>query len=406
MKRDPAENIRPDQECFGCGKVGDHPWSRCPERTNPQAVVRAKAKSAEFRKARQAKYSQYRKDRRIGNGEPNFSDLTANGQKKIRDQVLAAVANAPPPDLPVTPSTAIVPAQPTSILRGSGRGNTTTLPRIFLTHAIVMASIDKPLIPVPINSNLPHIVLELGSANSEHDPIKVRAVVDTAASLSTASLPFLVKLATMYPWAVHEVFTAKSHSPITLYGVVKENDKGMPVTTELPVAFNFHLPYYTKDGQTSTLMVAAGHHVNVNMILGLPFLEAARSLIDLDDNVIDFRALECPPFPIISRRATLDIPVDADSNAAGAAVYEPYQEFIEEVLKVGEGVANVHAARSPSSNHVRFDLDQADRIAAELSARRSNRYPGAFSYGRAIPCDANGPVTNGSRLDDCYNGVE
>jgi hypothetical protein len=34
-----------DQECFGCGKKGDHPFSKCPLKDDPQAIARAKVQS-------------------------------------------------------------------------------------------------------------------------------------------------------------------------------------------------------------------------------------------------------------------------------------------------------------------------------------------------------------------------
>ena len=50
---------------------------------------------------------------------------------------------------------------------------------------------------------------------------------------------------------------------------------GVAVTTELPVAFKFHMPYLTIDGSPTNLLVACGPQVSVNIILGVPFLSAS-----------------------------------------------------------------------------------------------------------------------------------
>jgi hypothetical protein len=45
------------------------------------------------------------------------------------------------------------------------------------------------------------------------------------------------------------------------------------------------------------------------MIVGLPFIQATRGIIDFADNVADLRALDGHPFPIEYRRATVHVPV-------------------------------------------------------------------------------------------------
>jgi hypothetical protein len=86
------------------------------------------------------------------------------------------------------------------------------------------------------------------------------------------------------------------------------------VTTELEVGFLFHLPYRTREGDTSSLMVATGPNVFGNTILGLLFMKATGMILDLVDEVADCRYLNCPPFPADFRHTTNHVPVLDDPS--------------------------------------------------------------------------------------------
>jgi hypothetical protein len=55
---------------------------------------------------------------------------------------------------------------------------------------------------------------------------------------------------------------------------------GKKTTAELPIAFEFHLPYRTTDGSPTKLCVGCGPDVLVNMILGLPFVLTTKMVIE------------------------------------------------------------------------------------------------------------------------------
>jgi hypothetical protein len=88
----------------------------------------------------------------------------------------------------------------------------------------------------------------------------------------------------------------------------------------LPIGFEIHLPYATKDGNDTSLLVAAGRNVAVNLILGLPFIKATGMIVDFIDNICQAKHLLCNPFPIDFRRATKSIPVLGDCDAARNSV--------------------------------------------------------------------------------------
>jgi hypothetical protein len=97
-----------------------------------------------------------------------------------------------------------------------------------------------------------------------------------------------------------------------MWGILNE----APITTELAVGFEVRLPYLTKDGNSTSLLVAAGPDVTVNLILGRPFIKATGMIADFVDNVCQAKHLLCDPFPIDFRRATKSTPVIEGRNSA------------------------------------------------------------------------------------------
>jgi hypothetical protein len=49
---------------------------------------------------------------------------------------------------------------------------------------------------------------------------------------------------------------------------------------DLAVGFQFHLPYLTRKGTPTNLVIAAGSNIMVNIILGLPFITQIRMIIN------------------------------------------------------------------------------------------------------------------------------
>jgi hypothetical protein len=118
-----------------------------------------------------------------------------------------------------------------------------------------------------------------------------------------------------YPHILKAIYLPDDYAAIVLSGIVTSSSDA-PITTELPVGFEIHLPYSTKDGNDTSLLVAAGPNVAVNLILGLPFIKATGMIVDFIDNVCQAKHLLCDPFPIDFRRATKSIPVLGDRDAA------------------------------------------------------------------------------------------
>jgi hypothetical protein len=62
----------------------------------------------------------------------------------------------------------------------------------------VLASVDAPFhrtLPIEIHSDFPHIILQLGATLGKPDSPSIRAVIDTAAALTTGNRHFFAKIA-------------------------------------------------------------------------------------------------------------------------------------------------------------------------------------------------------------------
>jgi len=104
------------------------------------------------------------------------------------------------------------------------------------------------------------------------------------------------------------------------------------VTTELEVGWQFHLPYKTKTGEDASFAIATGPHVSVNTVLGLPFQTATGMIIDLVDDVVECKHLDCPNFDINYRRTSNHVPVmDEPSEKARVHFADTYRRVIKDV---------------------------------------------------------------------------
>jgi hypothetical protein len=170
-------------------------------------------------------------------------------------------------------------------------------------------------------------------------------------------------VAKRFPHCVAKIFAPKDYAPIILSGIVQSSEQAA-VTTELEVGWQFHLPYKTKDGDVASFAIATGPHVSVNTILGLPFQVATGMVIDLVDNVVECKSLDCPPFTIDFRRTSNHVPVMDELLSAQTRVHltdtcrrvirdiENLEQFYEaKVLAISSGdkpeTTSVHFGSTP-----------------------------------------------------------
>ncbi len=174
--------------------------------------------------------------------------------------------------------------------------------------------------PVPIQAAFPHITLQLGSAFGDENCPTIRCVADTAAALSTGYLHFFAALAKAYPHTVASIHSPSDYSPIRLSGIVQHD--GNSITTKLSVAFRFRLPYHTQEGNPTSFLLAMGCDITINAILGLPFIQQTKMVIDTPDQVAKLCALDAPPFCIDFCHAMCAVPPVNEARAtANAALH-------------------------------------------------------------------------------------
>jgi len=338
-------------ECFGCGEP--HPWMRklssgehkivCPNKDKPgvrdHAEREYKAFLERLTKRRKSKNDKKRKS------TDDFANMSSSKRDELRRQVLAFDAIGAAND------DSSVASSVTTHTNASRRG--TQIPLILIVSVDVFNAQTPQLsvIPVPIQTLFPHVNLQLGSTVGCANCPMLRCVLDTAAALTTGNFHFFAKVAKAFPHCVAKIYTPKDYSPILLSGIVQRG--GESVTTELNVAFLFHLPYETTEGNKCSLLVATGPHVTVNAIIGLPFIQSTKMIIDTADQVVEMRALDCPPFPIDFRRATCHVP---QLDETSVPVNAQFADIIKEVENLETYIAQVCAAPivDPQVRHVRF----------------------------------------------------
>jgi hypothetical protein len=228
----------------------------------------------------------------------NYDTMSKANKDRVKEAVLASMGIKPDPNT------------------NKSSGDSSRKPIIYVIDVTVLSSStsSRAIMPAPIMSNFPHIRLQLGNTLDCADCPVLRCVVDTAAALMTGNFHFIAALAKKYPHCVTKIYVPEDYNPIVLSGIVQCG--GESVTTKLTVGFQFGLPYKTCDGQDTSILIATGPHITVNTIIGLPFIQATRMIIDLSDNVVDMRALFTSPFPLEYCRATVHVPIVDEANAA------------------------------------------------------------------------------------------
>ena len=381
--------------CFGCG--GPHPWSEfrgdqghvvlCPNRDGPGVREHAAKQIEKMRKARKKRHQQNLKRKNLGTA--NLADFDEEGQQRITEQVLMASRYSG--DNSSTTSSVTTPRSITQqgLDRGRGRGRPSG--GVILVADVVVLAAGSPLkraMPISIQSNLPHIVLQFGPDLDSPNCPSIRCAVDSCAALTTGNFHFFASVAKRYPHCVSKIYTPEDYAPIVLSGIVSSD--AASITTELEVGFLFHLPYRTREGDSASLMVATGPNVSVNTIIGLPFTKATGMIMDLVDEVVECKYLDCPPFPVDFRRTTNHVPV-MDDNSAPIHHTSAVRQLIEEVENIERyynAKVTAGSSTSPAANYqsVHFGTSSPTRVAgSDLDSIETTDFPAASILKRWVP---------------------
>jgi len=329
----------------------------CPCADEPGVCEKAELNIQKYqaRKKRNARNNKKRKNLNT----VNWEDIPESRRDVLAAQHYASLNKVVPRSASSTASTLTGTSSPGLIRRGN----------MTLHQDVVILSTQssKPQIPIAIHSPMPNLIMQTGTSKEEKDCPGLRCMLDTGASLSTANFHYMEAVVRQYPQILKAIYLLEDYAVIILSGIVTSS-AAAPITTELSVGFEIHLPYVTKDGNDTSLLIAAGPDAAINLILGLPFIKAAGMIIDFIDNVCDAKHLICEPFPIDFRRATKSIPVIGDRDTGSHSV--EFQEVLRALgsIKVyfaanasGTTPIGTHAVIPPSigaPNSVTFDLNR------------------------------------------------
>ncbi len=300
---------------FVCGRP--HPWSelidskvvvKCPNKLNPGVQDNAQKNLEKYRADRKKQRKRTSKKRNLAT--TNLADFDKVFQQRIWEQVFQSTIKGDVDDSTSVISAVTLQSKPQNFQKKSKSGY------IFIVDVQVLAagSTTKKLMPITIQSTLPHIVLQLGNDLDCPNCPSIRCAVDTCAALSTGSFHFFAAISKHFPHCVAKIFAPTDYAPIILSGIVQSSDEAA-VTTNLEVGWQFYLPYKTKSGEDAMFAVVTGLHVAVNTILGIPFQKHTGAIIDLVDDRVECKYLDCPPFTIDFRPTSNHIPVMDELSA-------------------------------------------------------------------------------------------
>ncbi len=160
-------------------------------------------------------------------------------------------------------------------------------------------------------------------------------------------LSFFADIAKRYPHCAAKIFLPKNYLPIILLGIVQDNVHS--VTTNFLVAFQFHLPYLTKDGSRTSVVVVTRPHVSVNMVLSLPLITATGVIINITDNAVDMKYLDCPPFLINFCRATKTLPAIDDNTTTHYVEFKDVHDILKKTNAFVAEVCNNFQLAKPNN---------------------------------------------------------
>jgi hypothetical protein len=210
--------------CYGCG--GPHPWStlkngiyviKCPNAGNPGIQDNAKKTIERIRNKQKKKQQDSQKKKNLAT--TNYSDFDETSKERIWQQVLQSVATASDA-ASVSSSITGITGGTASASPGAGRGR--GKPVIFMYDAqVLQTEINRPTLPVTIQSGMPHITLQLGTVLDNTESPSIQCVLNTAAALCTGNYHFFAAIAKRYPHCVAKIYLPEDYSPIILSGIVQ-----------------------------------------------------------------------------------------------------------------------------------------------------------------------------------------
>jgi hypothetical protein len=188
-------------KCWGCDQTGHRFANKqgqitCPNKDKPGVQDRAAKARKDFNERLQKREQESKKKRGVNNMLTEaFGSLT-------RDEIRALVALS----------------SPAKKTKNSPNGAVQTFTVCFEVNSSV-----KPMLPISIESNLPHIVMPIGQ-NLASSPFSLLVAYDTCAACNVGYLGHHLPIAEKFPELVKSlVYAEDKYAPLTLSGIVTEN---------------------------------------------------------------------------------------------------------------------------------------------------------------------------------------
>jgi hypothetical protein len=247
--------------CWGCGK-DDHVWANrdgelfCPDQADPECQKRAAAARVEF-VARNKKKS---KDQQAS--RKRTTAMSTLLEEIDAEDLRAFIAHRSPAKKPK-------PANSDGVC--------------FTTFLCLptMTPSTKPLLPISIDTHLPHFEVAIGQKES-NSPFRISLAYDTCAVTNVGWSTYHLAIAKKHPQLIKSLVWAKDqYTPLTLSGVVSSDDPKSKIETTqtvLPAIIEYHMPYMSTQGSATSFKVAIGPNVAVNTIIGMSMIRAGHLL--------------------------------------------------------------------------------------------------------------------------------
>jgi hypothetical protein len=282
------------RECWGCGS-SEHVYSDrtgtifCPRASEPEIKAKFDATRKDFQERRKARTKKYSEKRKSNNMSTVLATLL---QDLDADQLRALMATKKQKTESSSPKKDFV---------------------TFSTFLCLPADLaSKPLLPISVDTNLPHFMLPVGQPESD-TAFQLSVAYDTCAVLCVGWAGYHLAIAKQYPHLVKSLTWAKEqYTPLTLSGVVSNDDGDAALSeklvTTLPAVIEYYMPYPSKQGHPTSFKVAIGDNVAVNTLIGMSMIRPAKFSLDLEDDVIDSGILDTAPFPVTYKQTTRSMP--------------------------------------------------------------------------------------------------
>ena len=91
------------------------------------------------------------------------------------------------------------------------------------------------------------------------------------------------------------------------------------------------MPYETDQSDETTIKFAIGNQVSVNCLIGMSFIQSAKLVIDLEDNVVESKVLKTNPLKIEYLRPTKKLPrqMEHKKDANSSILYSDVNKSID-----------------------------------------------------------------------------